>query len=123
MPPTPTPSGKARSEEWWKGLAGLLLGARLLEYKAMAGGSFSYSALAITGEGQRLLQPAGAAKKLVFQVGGWAGACTTAVVGQAPHSRLLQHTAPCRWALYGTAGIRSHACQAALSAQMLARSI
>lgn len=39
----------------------------------MAGGSFSYSALAVTGEGQRLLQPAGAARKLVFQVGGWVG--------------------------------------------------
>jgi hypothetical protein len=65
----PPPAGKSRSDDWWKGLAGLLLGGRLLEYKAMAGGSFSYSAVVATAEGHMLLQPAGAGRKLVFQVG------------------------------------------------------
>jgi hypothetical protein len=45
------------------------MGAGLLEYKSQAGASFSYSALSITAAGQRLLAPAGAAQKLVFQVG------------------------------------------------------
>jgi hypothetical protein len=68
LPPSP-PAGKAYSEEWWKGLAGLLMGARLVEYKSMAGASFSYSAVVATAAGQALLSSSGQAQKLVLKVG------------------------------------------------------
>ncbi|KAL6762387.1 hypothetical protein V8C86DRAFT_665973 [Haematococcus lacustris] len=61
--------GKSRGEEWWKGLAGLLVGQGLLEYKSMSvgqpgagfgrgpgSGSFSYSAIAVSPAGSAWLR-------------------------------------------------------------------